>query len=67
MVGGKFCGRRRNYFFKPKKRSQRYAQMWITEVRKFLTQASIEMYHFLRNNRHLNSKIYLVVSVIITI
>jgi hypothetical protein len=67
MVGGKFCGRRRNYFFESKKRSQRYAQMWITEVRKFLTQASIEMYHFLRKNHHLSSKIYLVVSVRITI
>jgi hypothetical protein len=44
--GGKICGRRRNYFFKSKKRSHRYAQVWITEVKKILAQACLEVYQF---------------------
>jgi hypothetical protein len=67
MVRGKICGRRRNYFFRPKKRRQRYAQVWITEVRNFLVQASIELYHFRSKNPRPSSKIYLVVSVRISI
>jgi hypothetical protein len=45
-VGGKICGRRRKYFFKLKKRSPRYTQIWITEVKKIRPQASIDMHEY---------------------